>query len=183
KFRQWPIVRAFYRVADDVLPDAGDQLKAFLSTHNVGAVLVDNRERNVWQELMNTLGTTSTEVGGMTLYRVNEAELAPWRKATALEMETRLERARFAALILAAHKYVRDGYPLTSLSPDEVRNLGLMPPGWIIIPKEIEPPWDSGGLNLPRHAIDPHERGDLWLGSDEHTRVEIGVTGWYPALR
>ena len=182
-FRQWPIVRAFYRVGDDELPDAGDQLRAFLATHRVSAVLVDDRELNVWRPLMETLDTTPTEAGGMTLYRIDEGALAPWRNATALEMETRLDRARFAALVLAAEKYVRDGRSLTALSPTAVKRLGLMPPEWIVVPKKIEPAWDSGGLNLPRHANDPHQLDDLWLGSDEQGRIEVGVSGWYPALR
>ncbi len=182
-FRQWPIVRAFYRVGNDELPDAGDQLRAFLATHGVGAVLVDDRELNVWRPLLATLGTTPTEAGGITIYRTDDAELAPWRNATALEMETRLDRARFAALVLAADAYVRAGHPPAALTPDEVKKLGLMPPGWIVVPKKIEPPWDSGGLNLPRHASDPRQLDDLWLGSDGQGRIEVGVTGWYPALR
>ncbi|HLK87643.1 MAG TPA: hypothetical protein VKT27_14150 [Candidatus Binataceae bacterium] len=182
-FRQWPIVRAFYRVGDDELPDAGDQLKAFLATHRVAAVLVDDRELNVWRPLLETLDTAPTEAGGMTLYRIDENALAPWRNATALEMETRLDRARFAALVLAADAYVRGGHPLTALTPAEVKKLGLMPPGWIVVPKKTEPPWDSGGLNLPRHPNDPRQLDDLWLGRDEQGRVEVGVSGWYPALR
>ncbi|HZT25547.1 MAG TPA: hypothetical protein VFA57_07570 [Pseudolabrys sp.] len=183
KFRQWPIVRAFYRVGDDELPDAGDQLKAFLATHRVAAVLVDDRELNVWRPLLETLDTAPTEAGGITLYRIDENALAPWRNATALEMETRLDRARFAALVLAADAYVRGGHPLTALTPAEVKKLGLMPPGWIVVPKKTEPPWDSGGLNLPRHPNDPRQLDDLWLGRDEQGRIEVGVSGWYPALR
>src|SRR5262245_31056364 len=102
EFRQWPIVRAFYRVGTVELPAAGDQLKAFLATHRVTAVLIDDREAEIWRPLMATLGSVPIEAGGMTIYRVTPAELAPWRNATALTMETRLEQARFAALVLAA---------------------------------------------------------------------------------
>ena len=37
--------------------------------------------------------------------------------------------------------------------------------------------------NLPRHPSDPHQLGDLWLGVDEQSRIEIGVVGWNSALR
>ena len=99
----------------------------------------------------------------MTIYRVAPAELAPWRNATALAMETRLDRARFAALVLAAESYLHDGRPPAALTPAEVYKLGLMPPGWIVVPKKTEPPWDEGGMNLPRHPSDPHQLDDLWL--------------------
>ena len=51
------------------------------------------------------------------------------------------------------------------------------------MPKKIEPPWTDGGMNLPRRPNDPHLFDDLWLRGDEQRRIEIGVAGWYPALR
>ena len=183
EFRQWPIVRVFYRVATVALPAAGDQLKAFLATHRATAVLVDDREAEIWRPLMATLGATPIEAGGMTIYRATAAELAPWRDSTALAMETRLAKARFAALVLAAENYLHDGHPPAALTPAGVQKSGLMPAGWIVVPKKAEPPWDQGGMNLPRHPSDPHQLNDLWLAVDEQGRIEVGVTGWYPALR
>lgn len=183
EFRQWPIVRAFYRVGTDALPDAGDQLKAFLAAHRATSVLVDDREAAIWRPLMATLNTAPVEAGAMTLYRAAPAELAAWQSASALEMETRLDKARFAALVVAAERYLRDGHPTDGLTPAAVGALGLMPAGWIVIPKKIEPPWSDGGLNLPRLPGDPHQLDDLWLRVDEQGRVEVGVNGWYPALR
>jgi len=182
-FRQWPIVRVFYRVADVDLPDAGDQLKAFLATHDVKAVLVDDREEQIWHPLMTTLGVAPVESGGMTIYRVNLAALGPWRNGSALAMETRLDRTRFAALITAAEKYLQSGRPEASISPSEVRRLGLMPSGWVHLPKRTEPSWDEGGMNLPHYSRDPHQLGELWLRAEDNDHIEVGVTGWYPALR
>ena len=70
EFRQWPIVRVFYRVGTVALPAAGDQLKAFLATHRATAVLVDDREAEIWRPLMATLDAPPIEAGGMTIYRV-----------------------------------------------------------------------------------------------------------------
>jgi hypothetical protein len=182
-FRQWPIVRVFYRVSTVALPDAGDQLKAFLATHDAATVLVDNREAGIWRPLMATLDAAPIDAGGMTIYRATPAELAPWRSANALAMETRIDRTRFAALVLAAENYLHGGHPPAALTPAEVYKLGLMPAGWIVVPKKTEPPWDEGGINLPRHRSDPHQLDDLWLAVDEQGRIEVGVTGWYPALR
>ena len=38
-------------------------------------------------------------------------------------------------------------------------------------------------MNLPRHPNDPHQLDGLWLRADEEGRIEVGVAGWYPALR
>jgi hypothetical protein len=183
EFRQWPIVRVFYRIGTVALPDAGDQLKAFLATHDAASVLVDNREAGIWRPLMATLDAAPIDAGGVTIYRATPAELTPWRSANALAMETRLDRTRFAALVLAAENYLHSGHPPAALTPAEVYKLGLMPAGWIVVPKKTEPPWDEGGINLPRHRSDPHQLDDLWLAVDEQGRIEVGVTGWYPALR
>ncbi len=183
EFRQWPIVRVFYRVGTVALPAAGDQLKAFLATHGAAAVLVDDREAEIWRPLMATLDAAPIDAGGMTIYRAAPAKLAPWRSANALAMETRLVQARFAALVLAAATYLHGGHPPAALTPAEVYKLGLMPAGWTVVPKKTEPPWDEGGMHLPRHRSDPHQLDDLWLAVDEQGRIEVGVTGWYPALR
>ncbi len=183
RFRQWPIVRAFYRVGTVELPAAGDQLKAFLAAHRATAVLVDDREAEVWRPLMATLGAAPVRAGGMTVYRVAPAELAPWQNSTALEMATRLDQARFAALVLAADNYLRAGHPPAALTPAEAYKLELMPPGWIAVAKKAEPPWAEGGMNLPRRPNDPHLLDDLWLGGNAQGLVEVGVAGWYPALR
>ena len=53
--------------------------------------------------------------------------------------------ARFAALVLAAESYVHDGRPLTALAPAEVYKLGLMPPGWIVVPKRSNRPGMMAG--------------------------------------
>jgi hypothetical protein len=98
-------------------------------------------------------------------------------------METRLDQARFAALVLAAENYMLGGHPPTALNPAEVYKLGLMPTGWVVVQKKSEPPWDEGGMNLPRHPSDQHQLDDLWLAVDEQGCIEVGVTGWYPALR
>jgi hypothetical protein len=183
EFRQWPIVRVFYRIGTVAMPAAGDQLKAFLATHGAAAVLVDDREAGIWRPLMATLDAAPIDAGRMTIYRAAPAELAPWRSANALAMETRIDRTRFAALVLAAENYLQGGHPPAALTPAEVYKLGLMPAGWIVVPKKAEPRWDEGGMNLPHHPSDPHQLDDLRLAVDEQGRIEVGVTGWYPALR
>jgi hypothetical protein len=182
-FRRWPVVRAFYRVGTYVLPDAGDQLRAFLAGHQAHAVIVADREAAVWRPLMATLDVAPIHAGGMTLYRVPAAELAPWKKATALEMETRAAHARFAALLVGAEAMLRGGHTPASLTPAEVLKTRGMPRGWVIVPPKIQPQYAEGGLNLPRAVPNPHSYAGMWLAADKNGAIEIGIEGWYPALR
>ena len=164
------------------LPAAGDQLKAFLATHRATAVLVDDREAAIWRPLMATLGTTRIEAGGMSIYRVSQPNSLPG--GTRQHSRWRRGSTRRASLrSCSPPNYLHGGHPPAAITPAEVYKLGLMPAGWTVVPKKIEPPWDEGGMNLPRHPSDPHQLDHLWLAVDEQGRIEVGVTGWYPALR
>jgi len=54
EFESWPIVDAMY--AGVYLPDAENQLKAFLANHDVSAVIVSDNEKDAWRPLLSTLG-------------------------------------------------------------------------------------------------------------------------------
>jgi hypothetical protein len=183
EFRRWPIVRTFYRVETTVLPDAGEQMRAFLGAHRADAVLVDDRAANVWHPLIATLGVSGTHAGGITIYRIPAAELTSWRTASAREMETRADQARFAALVIAADNYLRSDRDPAALTAGGVFTSGMLPAGWVVVPEEPQPPWDEGGLNLPRRAHDAHLFAGMWLKSSENGRVTVGVAGSYSALR
>jgi hypothetical protein len=182
-FRRWPAVRAFYRLDTVALPAAGDQLRAFLAAHHATAILVDDRKAELWRPLMVTLGVTPVRAGGMTIYRVPPAELAPWTNVPALEMAARADRARFAALLLATEAWLHTGHSPASFTPGEVLKAQALPPGWVVVPRKIQPPFAEGGINLPRRSPNPHLFAEMWLSEDERGRVKIGVEGWYPALR
>ncbi len=183
EFRSWPVVIAFYSLETMPLPGAGDQLRAFFGAHGVSAVLVDDREEDAWRPLLATLGVTPVRAGGITLYRIPPAELAPWKNATALDMETRAARARFAALVLAAEARIRSGSGLAALTPADMLKPEALPPGWVVVPPKTQPPYAEGGLNLPRRPPNPHLFAGMWLNARPDGRVEVGVVGWYPALR
>jgi len=182
-FRRWPAVRAFLRVDSVALPAAGEQLRAFMGAHQVSAVLVDDREEDVWRPLLATLGVMPVRAGGITLYRMSPAELAPWKNSTALEMETRASRARFAALVLGTEALMRSGGDLSALTPADALKAAPLPAGWVMVPPKRQPPYEEGGLNLPRRAPDPHLFAGMWLKGERDGRIEVGVVGWYPALR
>jgi hypothetical protein len=180
-FRRWPIVDVFYR--DDVaLPDAAEQLKAFLATHQADAVMVDDREAGIWRPLTTTLGIPAVQAGGITIYRVPAADLAPWKAASALQMEVRADRARFDALVLAADNYLRAGHDPAALTAAKVFESGLLPAEWTVVPKVAQSFW-AGGRDLLRPDRDVRLFAGMQLTADHRGFIEVRLAGWYPALR
>jgi len=151
--RSWPIVAGLFK--DSGVPEAGDQLKAYMASHDVSAIIVGprsyylvrrigdqptiatllrwptiDRERIATQKLLASLDTQPLDIGGITLYRVAPQTLAPYRQLTALDMQRRAARARFEALLLGAERYLAQGGDPASLSPKRAQELGLLPQDW-----------------------------------------------------
>jgi hypothetical protein len=191
--RRWPIMTGLYK--DVGVPEAGDQLKAYLANHDVSAIIVGpsshylvlrignqptpatlvrwptiDRERIATEKLLASLDTQPLNVGGITLYRVAPQTLAPYRHLTALEMQRRAARARFEALLLGAERYVNEGRDPASLSPQLAQKLGLLPEDWF------------GGALSNDTGFDPVFHSSILLGPSKTGGVMIGVEGPYDAL-
>jgi hypothetical protein len=132
EYEAWPIVTAL--LADDrALLDEesnnlgiGDQFKAFLAAHGVGTVIVPESEYQRYARLCTTLGVMPMRAGGAVVFRLSPSGLAPWRHASAAEMDTRYNLARFELLLNAARNYLARGYAYTELSPVAAVQLGLL---------------------------------------------------------
>ncbi len=190
----WPIMAGLYNVAG--VPEAGDQLKVYLANHDVTAVIVGSRtnylvarmgnqrtidtwllwptidrERIATDKLLASLDTQPLEVGGVTLYRIAPQTLAPYRNLTAIEMQRRMARARFDALLLGAERYLTQGGDPASLSPEHAQQLRLLPQGWF------------GGAAFTATNANPHYfRFKVVLGPSEAGGIAVGIEGWYDAL-
>ena len=192
----WPIMSGLYSIAG--VPDAGDQLKAYLANHNVSAVIVGprtqylvlrlgslrtaatwlrwptiDREHIATDKLLASLDTPSLEVGGITLYRIAPQTLAPYRRLTALEMQQRAARARFETLVLAAQRYLAQGRDPAKLTPQAVQALGLVPLDWF------------GGEPFPSHdhVGNPIFHVESILSVSKSSTIEVGIEGSYAALK
>jgi hypothetical protein len=161
-FLAWPITNYFLH--KDAIPDAEDQLKAFLATHDVHTVLVSEQVWPLWKPLLDSLATSPQNAGGVYIYRVPEEELARYRSLTASEMETRLDTARFDALVIAAQQYLSSGGEFLKVTPLELQSRGLLPPGWV----------------TDRNV---RTRNGLYLGPADDDGMSVGVTGSYEALK
>ena len=158
---RWPIVGAFS--TKTLIPDAAVQLRAFMATHSVDTIVVDDRHLALWAPLLATVDAAPVRIAGVSVYRLGESELAPYRDASALEMERRSDAARMAALLVAARQYLGQGRDLAQLTPMTVQRMGLLPPNWVDDP-------------------DIRTKNGLYLGPWESAAIAVGVVGSYEAL-
>jgi hypothetical protein len=193
EYARWPIVHALYYVTS--IPAAGEQFKAFLKSHNVGAVIfadrgdhffefsrgsangmwrhgpIPARDRQVWEALLGALGVAPRKVGGVTLYELPPELRARWPSDNPVALQQRLAAIQFPTLLSAAHRYVAGGGSLSALNPLIALQAGLLPPNWV-------------GGPLVRSAYEPRIFMDgLLLGRWDSTHVVVGVEGSYPALK
>jgi hypothetical protein len=190
---RWPIVAGLYQLRG--VPAAGDQLKAYLASNGVGAVIVGPRrqyrvgsidgrptaatwvraptltpEHDATSAMLDSLGVPAIEAGGVTLYQLTPQALAPYRNLTTLTMEQRAEQARFEALLLGAQRYLDAGGDLASLRPQHAQQLGLLPHGWF------------GGAFLDGGDSNPIFHSAVMLGPAAPNGIAVGIEGRYDAL-
>jgi hypothetical protein len=81
RFAAWPILETF--ATGRPMADADEQLKGFLGSHEVDAVLVaDLAPPGPWEELFGPLDPDPVHTGGVTLYRVPPEVRRDYRDAT-----------------------------------------------------------------------------------------------------
>ena len=164
-FLAWPIVGAF--IDGGEIPDAAAQLNAFMATHGVTAVVFRQQDPSAasWRAMLVASGATVQDVDDVVLARPDPAALERLRDASALEMECRLDDARFAALLDATDRYLGNGQPAEALSPFRVQQLGLLPPGWV------------------RNDDGAYSSEGLWLAPWNKGRVGVGVRASYACVQ
>jgi hypothetical protein len=69
EFTDWPVLNTFY--LGIYQPDEEAQLKDFLKSHKVEAVIIDNTAPAVFFRIFDSLGYPSQNIGGMILYQIN----------------------------------------------------------------------------------------------------------------
>ncbi len=192
EYAQWPIVVGMYNIAG--VPDLAEQFKAFLASHSVGAIIVAGEryqlvkydggptpdvpirmpigpiERRELGQLMSTLGIAPFEIGGIQLYRISPEMLAPYRQATALEMQQRVAQKRFATLLAATQNYLAHNRDPAQLTPQAIQRLGYAPLDWF------------GGKPFPAYSGSPSFETDSLLAATKDGLVRIGLAGSYAAL-
>jgi hypothetical protein len=147
EFNRMPIVSFFYGQTD--LPEAGDQLKAYLARFAVTAIVADpSYERfDTFRPALASLGVAAEQSGGVLIYKISPGKFAAYAKLTGAEVEARAIALRFDTVLAAAADYIADGNDPLKLSAPELKHLNLLPPDWQIATEpNSTSDWSIGGL-------------------------------------
>jgi hypothetical protein len=127
-----PVANYFYGGID--LPEAGDQLKAYIARFGVRAVIADPKEENFdsFKQTLDSLGVASKSEKGVWIYKIPDESFAAYATLPATQVEARASALRFDAILEAAGKYLADGHDLSKLSPLELKRLDLLPRDWLV---------------------------------------------------
>lgn len=177
EFRFWPIVEAL--TVQRWVPDAPAQLDGFITSHNVGAVIVEDEHYGEWRPLLSTLGVAPRAIGGVRLYEV-PAAIRAGPEPDLLALRKRYDVLRFETLVGAAQRFIASGGSANEISVQRVWRLGLVPNDWIVGPPEaytwLRDPEDNWSEGKP-----DFEYG-LWLFPLDG-RIVAGERAWYPAVK
>jgi len=132
EFNRMPVTKYFYGGID--LPEAGDQLKAYIARFGVQAVIADPKETNfpIWQRTLASLGVAALNEKGVWIYKIPRDSFAAYAKLPAAQLEARANALRFDTILEGAGKYLADGHDLAKLSPLELKRLDLIPRDWLV---------------------------------------------------
>jgi hypothetical protein len=159
---RWPIMAALH--GGTSIPNFSEQLNAFLGAHQVKAIIVDSSNAGPWPGMLSEAGMSGVSAGGVLFYRVPAHLLVSFRDTTVHEMAEKQAAYLFAALVVAASKYVERGFPLQKLAPGELKRLKLLNFA------DLSPTGDSRWWQ------------NLWLGSSGGM-VGVGIIGNYQDLK
>ena len=115
--------------------------------------------------MLESSGAKVELIDDVVFARPDASALARLRNASAIEMECRLDDARFATLLDATDRYLASGQPAATLSLLRAQQLGLLPPGWV------------------RNDDDPNSSEGLWLSPWNNDRVSVGVRASYECVQ
>jgi hypothetical protein len=169
EFERWPAMVALFN--GNYLPEPELQLKAFLASHQVTAVLVDvrardssdPRRREEYRTVLTALGPPAAEDGGMLIYRFTPDSLATWRGLNPLDLERRADAARFAALLGAVERYLHASGEPALLNTAQLEKMGLIRDNWV------------GGPNI-------RISNGLWVHTNSDGTFDVGTYGSRGAL-
>ena len=164
EFDRMPVNNYFYGGID--LPEAADQLKAYIARFGVQAVIADPIEPNFesFKHTLDSLGVAGLNEKGVWLYKIPDNSFAEYTKLPPPQVEARANALRFDAILDAAGKYLADGHDLSRLSALELKRLDLLPHDW-------------------RVDATPHAYFDWAIGSASNGQVGIITVGSYEGVR
>ena len=164
EFRRMPAANYFYGGID--LPEAGDQLKAYIARFGMQAVIADPKEANFesFKRTLDSLGVPALNEKGVWIYKIPRDSFAEYAKLPAAQVEARADALRFDTILEAAGKYLADGHDLSEVSPLELKRLDLVARDWLF-------------------DTTPDAYTDWQIGPAPDGRVAIIIVGSYEGIR
>jgi len=163
-FKRFPAVKFFLGAID--LPEAGEQVKAFVAQHEIAAIVIDDTDPNLaaWRRAIDPIGLPPIETGGVRVYQIPAGDYSAYARLGVGDLEARAVALRADILIDALARWFREGRTIESVSPAALEAAGLLPPGWII---------RSGFFDYRDFTVAPLDS----------KRLAIVLSGSYAALR
>ncbi len=164
EFDRMPVANYFYGGID--LPEAADQLKAYVARFGVQAIVADPKETNFesFKQTLDSLGVAGLNEKGVWIYKIPRDSFAAYAKLPAAQVEARADALRFDAILEAAGKYLAGGHDLSKLSALELKRLDLIPHDWLV-------------------DTDPHAYFDWQVGPTAGGGAGIIIVGSYEGVR
>ena len=131
KFAIWPVVDAFSR--QTYVPDDTIQLRAYLTDHNVGTLIVTDESLPTWASLLARLEVPIVRVGGVSLYRTSQMSKVPTKSLPALRAD--FDNTRFETLLAGVNQYLLKGGDPRELTASNAVKLGLIPANELVGPR------------------------------------------------
>jgi hypothetical protein len=163
-FRKWPLSLTLTNSIP--VPDVANQLRAFAATYGIDAILVANGATRVGRALPASLGLSPVKAGGVILYNLDKFAAGD----TAPELASFQRNAVddwFMELLCAARRFLATGHDLAALSPEKLRNLGLLP----------DSEWSAFMPLLLAGAKNGTANG-MWLGPGPGGTIAVGLPAW-----
>jgi hypothetical protein len=164
EFDRMPVTRYFYGGID--LPEAADQLKAYIARFGVQAVIADPLEANfaIFKQTLDSLGVTGRNEKDVRIYKIAPGSFAAFANLSGAQVEARADALRFDVILEAAERYLADRHDLSKLSALELKRLDLLPRDWLV-------------------DTTPHAYFDWAVGPASGGGVGIMIVGSYEGVR
>ncbi|HVN63199.1 MAG TPA: hypothetical protein VMT58_01070, partial [Candidatus Binataceae bacterium] len=180
EYTGWPMMGAFN--AKLYLPDAANQLGAFLQHHDVSVAVVADSDQsaNFWESLLSQFSIPKISTGGVTIYRMIPPKLEMFRGVTALQMRQRAESAAIDTLIRAAAQWISASYAPSQLTASRAVERGFLKAAWC--PGPTEDVFTGEKAKSTGSGLADHWFCGVWLGATPEGRTTIGIYGTYDEL-
>ncbi|HUO04013.1 MAG TPA: hypothetical protein VMU16_02330 [Candidatus Binataceae bacterium] len=175
EFDNWPVFHSF--LFTTYLPDAEEQLGAFMAAHQVDAAVVADNDPDAtpWKPSLAKFSNQIHTAGGITVYRISASALAPYSQLPASLMRQRAASATIDSLMLAAAGWIAAGRNPAQFDPAKAFEAGLLKDSWCA----GQVTESSTGRRLP--IVDPihHWYCGVEIGGTPRGTIIIGAPGTF----